>query len=59
MKKFLLGALTAIMLISSGAFAEAQADVQEQCCRNYCAQDCDDASGDYCGRYGCGQGSRR
>ena len=59
MKKFLLGALTAIMLMSSGAFTEAsQADYNDQCCRGYCSQYCDDANGSddggqYCGRYGC------
>ena len=55
MKKFLLGALTAVMLLSFGAFTEAtQIDCENFFCRgNYCAQDCDESDGDYCGRYGC------
>ena len=55
MKKFLLGALTAVMLLSFSAFTEAtQIDRENICCReNYCAQDCDEPDGDYCGRYGC------
>ena len=50
MKKFFIGALTAIMLLSFGATSEA-------CCGGnyYCAQDCDEDSGEYCGRYGCGR----
>ena len=62
MKKFFVGALTALMLWSFGAFTEAQQLEQENfCCREYyCAQDCDDSDsesesegGEYCGRYGC------
>ena len=52
MKKFLMGVLAALMLFGFGATSEA-------CCGGgnyYCAQDCDEASGDYCGRYGCGEG---
>ena len=52
MKKLLIGALTAIMLFGLGAMTS------EACCGGnyYCNQDCDDQSGEYCGRYGCGQG---
>lgn len=62
MKKFLFGALTALMLIGFSAFTEAsQIEYDNQCCRGnyYCAQDCDEPSGEYCGRYGCGQGNYR
>ncbi|MBR6712285.1 MAG: hypothetical protein IKI76_04730 [Selenomonadaceae bacterium] len=57
MKKILIGALMSVMLMSFGAFTEAS-DVEQEniCCRGYCYQDCDDQSGEYCGRYGCGQG---
>ena len=58
MKKILIGALTAIMLLSFSAFTEAQVESENICCRgNYCAQECDEPSGEYCGRYGCGQNS--
>ena len=54
MKKFLIGALTAIMLLGFGAFTEAsQPQYDEQCCGVCCAQNCDEPSGEYCGRYGC------
>ena len=54
MKKFLVGALTALMLIGFGAFTEAtQIDQENICCRGYCYQDCDNYDGEYCGRYGC------
>lgn len=60
MKKFLIGALTALTVVGLGAFTEAaQADYDNTCCRgNYCyAQDGDNCNGgDYCGRYGCGDG---
>ena len=49
MKKIFIGVLTALMLFGFGATTEA-------CCGGgnyYCAQDCDDYNGDYCGRYGC------
>lgn len=65
MKKFLIGALAAVMIVGFGAFTEAaQADYDNTCCRgNYCyTQDSDNCNGDYCGRYGgygCGQGYRR
>ena len=51
-KKFLVGALTALMVVGFGAFTEA--NQSEQCCRGgyYCASDCDNYDGDYCGRYG-------
>lgn len=55
MKKFLIGALTALMLIGFGAFTEAaEVERDNQCCGGYCASDCDDSyGGEYCGRYGC------
>ena len=56
MKKFLVGALSAVMLLSVSAFTEAsQTQFNEQCCRGdyYCAQG-DDANGGYCDGYGCG-----
>ena len=56
MKKFLLGALTAIMLLSVSAFTEAtQVEQENLCCRGgYCSQNCDDDySGEYCERYDC------
>lgn len=60
MKKFLIGALTALTVMGFGAFTEvAQAEYDDTCCRGnyYCAQDSDNTyDGDYCGRYGCGQG---
>ena len=56
LKKFFVGALTAFVLISFGALTEAaQVEQENICCRGYCAQDCDEPSGEYCGRYGCGQ----
>ena len=62
MKKFLIGALTALTVVGFGAFTEAaQADYDNTCCRgNYCyTQDSDNCNGDYCGRYGCGDGYGR
>ena len=56
MKKFLIGALTALMIVGFGALTEAaQAEYDNTCCRGnyYCAQDSDTCDGDYCGRYGC------
>lgn len=55
MKKFLIGALTALMLIGFGAFTEAaEVERDNQCCGGYCASDCDNSyGGEYCGRYGC------
>lgn len=57
MKKFLAGALMALMLVGFGALTEAsQAEYENLCCRGnyYCASDCDDTyDGEYCGRYGC------
>ena len=56
MKKFLIGALTALMLIGYGVFTEAaEVERDNQCCRGYCYQNCDEDTygGDYCGRYGC------
>lgn len=57
MKRFLICALTAVMVASFGTITEA-ADYDDTCCRgNYCyAQDGDSYDGDYCGRYGCDQG---
>lgn len=53
-KKFFVGALMAVMLVGFGAFTEANQVEQENiCCRGYCEQDCDEPSGEYCGRYGC------
>ncbi len=50
LKKFLSGALFAVMLLGFGAFAEAS----QTCGGNYyCASDCDSYGGEYCGRYGC------
>ena len=58
MKKFLIGALAAVMLIGFSAFTEAaQVEQENACCRGYCYQNCDsNYDGEYCGRYGCGQG---
>ena len=55
MKKFFVTALTALTIWSFGASTEAaQPQYDEQCCRGYCYQNCDDtADGEYCGRYGC------
>ena len=62
MKKFFIGALTALMVMGFGSLTEAaQAEYNDNCCRgNYCyTQDGDTYDGDYCGRYGCGQGYGR
>ena len=67
MKNFLFGLLTAVMMFGFGNFAQAgDVDAQDLCCRGnyYCAADgnaCygNDGNGDYCGRYGCGDGYRR
>lgn len=61
MKKFLFGFLTAVMMFGFGNFAQAS-DLDNMCCRGgyYCASDNDGDycynNGDYCGRYGCGNG---
>lgn len=58
MKKFLLGALTAVMMFSFTAFTQASdVDMENLCCGGsyYCASDYD-SNGEYCGRYGCGGG---
>ena len=57
LKKFLVGALMAVVLMSFGAFTEAT-DVEREniCCGGYCAQNCDEQSGEYCDRYGCRRG---
>lgn len=58
MKKFLSGALLAVMLLGFSAFTEASQAEQENLCGRYsCVTNCDEQSGDYCGPYGCGQGS--
>ena len=56
MKKFLTGALLALMLMGFSALTEAsQAEQENMCFRGnyYCAQDGDSYDGEYCGRYGC------
>ena len=57
MKKFLIGALMALMLASFGASTEAsQTEYENLCCRGnyYCASDSDSTcDGEYCDRYGC------
>jgi len=56
MKKFLIGAFMAVVLMNFSAFTEANQVEQENiCCRGYCYQNCDEQSesGEYCGRYGC------
>ena len=54
MKKFLIGALMAVMMMNFGAFTEAKDIEQENiCCRGYCYQNCDEPSGEYCDRNGC------
>ena len=58
MKKILIGALTAIMLLGFGVSTEAsQPQYDEQCCRGgyggYCSQDGYAYDGEYCGRDGC------
>ena len=62
-KKFLAGALMALIVIGFGAFTEASsAELDNQCCRDGygCASECDTYDGDYCGRYGHGHhGYRR
>ena len=58
-KKFFVGALTALMLLSFGAFTEAETVEQNNlCCRGNCYADCDEQNGEYCGRYGCGNYDR-
>ena len=60
LKKFFVGALAAVMLMGFSAFTEATKVEQENiCCGGYCYQNCDEPSGEYCGRYGCGQGDNR
>ena len=65
MKKFLLGVLTAVMMFGFGNFAQASdVDTENMCCRGnyYCASDgeaCYGNNGEYCGRYGCGNGYNR
>ena len=63
MKKILIGALAALMVMSFGTLTEAaQADYDNTCHRsgNYCyTQDGDNYDGDYCGGYGCGYGCGR
>ncbi|MBR3497480.1 MAG: hypothetical protein IKO05_00630 [Selenomonadaceae bacterium] len=60
LKKFFVGALTAFVLMSFDALTEAtQVEQENICCRGYCSQDCDEPSGEYCGRYGCGQNGYR
>lgn len=51
MKNFLIGVLMALAVLG-GVATDAYA-----CCGGgyYCSQDCDDSSGEYCGRYGCGR----
>ncbi len=62
MKKFLLGALTAVMMFSFTAFTQANDfDTENLCCGGnyYCSSDSDNNNnynGEYCGRYGCGDG---
>lgn len=59
MKKFFIGTLTALMLLSFGALTEAsQAEYENLCYRgNYCySQNGDNYDGECCDRYGCGQG---
>ncbi len=58
MKKFLSGALLALMLLGFSSFSEAQSEQENLCCGGnygnyYCGADCDDEN--YCGRYGCGR----
>lgn len=56
MKKFLLGALMAFMLLNFGTSTEATEIEQENlCCGGsyYCASDSENYDGEYCGRYGC------
>ncbi len=48
MKKFLIGAFMAVVFMSFNAFTK-----ENICCRGYCYQNCDEQSGEYCGRYGC------
>ena len=51
MKKFLTGALMAVLLLGFSSFTEAtQAEQQNLCCRDgyCCVDDCDDSSGEYC-----------
>ena len=54
MKKILIGALTAIMLLGFGVSTEAsQPQYDEQCRGGYCARDGYASDGDYDGRHGC------
>ena len=57
MKKFLIGALVASAILGFSSFTEAQTEYENLCCGgNYsCASDCDNYSGEYCGRYDCGR----
>ena len=60
LKKFFVGALTAFVLMSFGAFTEAtQVEQENLCCRGNCYQDCDEPGGEYCDRYGCRQNGYR
>ena len=54
-KKFFVGALAAVMLMTCGAFTKAtQLEQENFCCGDCCYQNCDDqGDGEYCGRYGC------
>lgn len=57
MKKFLLGALMSLMILTVGTSTQAQVETENLCCGGYCYTNCDNdndnASGEYCGRYGC------
>ena len=54
MKKFFIGALTAIMLLGFGVTTEAsQPQYDEQCRGGYCARDGYASDGDYDGRHDC------
>ena len=58
MKKFFVGALMVFTLFGFGTFTQAQqVDTENLCCGGYCYTNCDEASdnasGEYCGRYGC------
>ena len=57
MNKFLIGALVASAILGFSSFTEAQTEYENLCCGgNYsCASDCDNYSGEYCGRYDCGR----
>lgn len=56
MKKFLSGALMALMLMGLSALKEAnQTELENLCCGGsyYCAADSDSYDGEYCDRNGC------